>query len=98
MSCKWSLSVNRGSRVLGAYRATPVRVLEAEPGINPIQISLDQAVLRRLSLRGVHPATKVGNEQIRAKLRPRKGRPKAITQTLSEEKEEWALRVLRTED
>jgi len=40
----------------------------------------------------------VGNRRIRKKLKPKRGRPGAVTSTPAEEKDEWALRALRLED
>lgn len=51
--------------VLGAYRATPIAVLEAESAMPSMQIALDQTVLRMQALRGTHPVTKIGNARIR---------------------------------
>lgn len=50
--------------VLGAYKATPTAVLEAESNIPSIQIALDHAVLRMQALRGIHPVTRTGNARI----------------------------------
>ena len=84
-------------RVAGAYKATNKRVVEAETGIPPLQITMDQAVLRNQALRGNHPVTKLGNARIRRKLREKRGRRRAVLQTPAEDKEEWALRMLRLE-
>ncbi len=85
-------------RVLGAYRATATRVVEAETGVPPLQTTLDQAVLRNQALRGIHPVTKIGNAQIRRKLKGRRGRKREALPTPTEEKELWALRALRLDD
>lgn len=82
-------------QVTGGYKATSVRVLEAEAGIPPLQITLDQAVLRNQALRGMHPVTKKGNAHIRRKLRPKRGRKREALETPTEEKEQWALRMLK---
>lgn len=82
-------------QVTGGYRATSVRVLEAEAGVPPLQITLDQAVLRNQALRGIHPVTKKSNAHMRRKLRPRRGRRPMVLETTAEEKEQWALRSLR---
>ena len=41
--------------VLGAYRATPVQVLEAEADVSSIRIQLDKALLGLKALRGTYP-------------------------------------------
>ena len=40
--------------VLGAYRVTPVQVLEAEANVSSIRIQLDKALLGLKALRGTH--------------------------------------------
>ena len=97
-------------RVLGAFKATSTRVLEAESEIAPIQLTLDEAVLRSQAIRGTHPVTKAGNAHIRSKLRTirlrnrrvdNRGRPikeKEAGETPAEEKEAWALRMLRMDN
>ncbi len=97
-------------RVLGAFKATSTRVLEAESEIAPIQLTLDEAVLRSQATRGTHPVTKAGNAHIRSKLRTmrlrnrrvdNRGRPikeKEAGETPAEEKEAWALRMLRMDN
>ena len=82
-------------RVLGAYKATSVRELEVESGIAPMQVTLDQTVLRYQALQGIHPATKAGNARIRRKLHKRQGRPRTVAESPAEGKREWALRALR---
>ena len=41
--------------VLGAYRVTPVQVLEAEADVSSIRIQLDKALLGLKALRGTYP-------------------------------------------
>lgn len=53
--------------VLGAYKAKPTAVLEAESKTPSIQIALYHAVLKMQALRGIHPVTKADNAQIRKK-------------------------------
>ena len=84
--------------VLGAYKATPVQVLEAEAVISPIQTQLDALVIRHQALRGVHPLTIEGNRIIRRRLRGKRGRARPIRLTPSLEMEEWALRELEAKD
>ncbi len=85
-------------RVAGVYKATNKRVVEAETGIPPLQITMDQIVLRNQALRGSHPVTKLGNARIRRKLREKRGRRRVVLQTPAEDKEEWALRTLQLEN
>ena len=61
-------------KVLRAFKTTNTRVLEAESGIAPIRITLDEAVLRGQATRRTQPVSKVGNSHIRMKLRKGKGR------------------------
>jgi len=67
--------------VLGAFKATSTQVLEAESGVLPIRIGLDQSVLRALAVRGIHPLTKEGNARIRRRLKGKRGRAKKVTRT-----------------
>lgn len=50
--------------VLGACRADPVVVVEAESSVPSIRISLDHEVLGMQALRANHPITKIGNARI----------------------------------
>ena len=85
-------------KVLGAYRATSVNVLEAEAEIAPMQTTLDMAVLRNQATRGTHSVTKIGNSKIRRRLRGKRGQKRAKIDSPTEEKEKWALRALRWDD
>lgn len=46
---------------VGAYKATPIAVLEAESSMPSIRMALDQVVLRMQTLRGIHSVTKTRN-------------------------------------
>ena len=80
--------------VLGAYRVTPVQVLEAEADISSIRIQLDKALLGSKALRGTYPLVQEGNRRIRRKLQPKRGRRITLPPPLSQEKEAWAARYL----
>lgn len=80
--------------VLGAYRATPVQVLEAEAEIPSMRIQLDTALLRSKALRGTHPLVEAGIRKIRRKLQPRRGRRKIPPLPPTKLKEAWAARSL----
>ena len=58
----------------GAYKATPIPVLEAEASIAPLEYQLDKLVLQHQALRGTHPATKEGNERIARYFQGNRGR------------------------
>lgn len=73
--------------MLGAYKATPTAVLEAEPDMPSIHITLNHAVLRMQALRGIHPVTKVGNARIPRNLCKRTEVEKQKELTPGEEKE-----------
>ena len=80
--------------VLGAYRVTPVQVLEAEADVSSIRIQLDKALLGSKALRGTHLLVQEGNRRIRRKLQPKRGRRITPPLPLSQEKEAWAARCL----
>ena len=80
--------------VLGAYRVTPVQVLEAEADIFSIRIQLDKALLGLKALRGTHLLVQEGNRRIRRKLQPKRGRRITPLLPLSQEKEAQAARYL----
>ena len=80
--------------VLGAYRATPVQVLEAEADVSSIKIQLDKALLGSKALRGTHPLVHEGNGRIRRKLQPKRDRRITPLPPPSQEKEAWAARYL----
>ena len=69
--------------VLGAYRVTPVQVLEAEADVSSIRIQLDKALLELKALRGTHPLVQEGNRKIRRKLQPKRGRRITLLPPLS---------------
>ena len=80
--------------VLGAYRVTPVQVLEAEADVSSIRIQLDKALLGLKALRGTYPLVQEGNRRIKRKLQPKKGRRITLPLPLSQEKEAQAARYL----
>ena len=86
---------NDGIRTsLGAFRATPIPVLEVEAAVPSIQDHLDHLVLKDKALRGTHPVTVKGNRVIRRRLRGKRGRVRAYVPTPTEEKEQWALQEI----
>ena len=80
--------------VLGAYKATPVPVLEAEAATPPILIQLDNLVMKYQALRGTHASTIAGNKKIRRRSKGKRGRARRQALTPTQEKEKWALREL----
>lgn len=83
---------------LGAYRATPVQVLEAEATIPPIQNHLDRLVMKHQAFKGIHPLTIEGNRAIRRRLKGKRGKARPQHSTPSQEKEAWALQELEAND
>jgi exonuclease III len=77
-------------RVLGAFKATPIPVLEAEAAVQPIGIWLEQAVLSYQLTKGIHPITKISNRRIRAILSPDRGPPMRAGKTPMQKKQDWA--------
>ncbi len=82
-------------RVTGAYKATPIPVLEAEASIAPLEYQLDKLVLQHQALRGTHPATKEGNERIARYFQGSRGRKRKRGPTPTVTKEAWALKALK---
>lgn len=80
--------------VLGAYRATPVQILEAEAEVPSMRIQLDRAFLRSKAIRGSHSLIQVGNRRIKQKLQPKRGRRVVPSLPPSKSKEAWAARSL----
>ena len=80
--------------VLGAYKATPVPVLEAEAVIPPIQLQLDKIVMNSVALKGTHPVIIESKRKIRKRLKGKRGRARKLSPTPIEENEAWALRSL----
>lgn len=80
--------------VLGAYKATPIPVLEAEARVRPIGIQLDRLVLKYQATKGTHPQTIAGNQKIQRQLKNKRGRRRIQNTTPSEEKGPWALKTL----
>ena len=60
--------------VLGAYKATPVQVLEAELQIPPIEIYLDRLTINYQARRGTYPNTLRSIKAIQRRLRGKRGR------------------------
>ncbi len=80
--------------VLGAFKATPVPVLEAEAAIAPIEIQLDRLVMQQQASGGIHLVTQEGNKHIWNKLQGKKKKKRPIPPSPAKEKEAWALRSL----
>jgi len=72
-----------------------VRVLEAEAGIPPLQITLDQAVLRNQALRG-SPSDEEGQRPHSEKVAPEEGSEKRGSRDPhGRRRSKWALRMLK---
>ena len=80
--------------MLGAYRAIPVPVLEAEAVIPPIQLQLDKMVMNSAALKGIHPVIIEGKRKIRKSLKGKRGRVRRLYLTPIDENEVQALRSL----
>lgn len=64
-----SFCQNRCLRTItGAFKLTPVQVLEAEANIPNIKIQLDNLVLQSLLKRGIHPITQQGCRRVQEML------------------------------
>ena len=80
-------------RVLGAYRATPTAVLEAEAGVPPVDLYLDSLQLKarqRLYTSGTTALINQACKRIRNQLRGRRGRARTHRQTPGQTKTTWA--------
>ena len=78
--------------VSGAYKATPVPVLESEVFMPPVELALDQIVAQARLKRGTHPATIAGNERIRQHLKrskAKKGKRTLVEPPPTEVKLSW---------
>ena len=80
--------------VLGAYRATPVPVLEVEAVIPSIQLQLDKIVMNSAALKETHPVIIEGKRKIRKSLKGKRGRVRRLNPTPIDENEVQALRSL----
>ena len=89
---------NRCLRVVsGAYKATPVPVLESEVFMPPIELALNQVVVQARLKRGTHPATTAGNERIRQhlkRLKARRGKRTPVEPLPTKAKLSWAREKL----
>lgn len=80
-------------RVLGAYKATPTAVLEAEAGIPPIDLHIDSLQLKarqRLHSSGMTTLINQACSRIRSQLRGRRGRTRTHQRTPGQAKTTWA--------
>lgn len=83
MQNKWLRSIT------GAYRATNTRVLEAEAGVAPLDLHLDQVVLRSKNTPRCGETVKQAKAKIRQKLRGKRGRESQPGITPTETKDKW---------
>ena len=74
-------------KVTGAYKATPIPVLEAESSIALLEFQLDRLVMRYQAMRGTHNATREGNKRIARHFNQRRGRRRLKRTTPTQEKE-----------
>ena len=74
-------------KVTGAYRATPIPVLEAEASVAPLEYQLDKLVLQHQALRGTHANTREGNERIARHFQGGRGRKRKRRPTPTVKKE-----------
>ena len=80
--------------ITGAYTATNVKVLEAEAGVIPVDIHLDQAVLRARDVQRCREVIWQAKEKIRRRLRGKRGRrsqPGDIPMLI---KDAWAKEIM----
>ena len=60
--------------ITGAYKATNIQVLEAEVGVIPLDIHLNQAILRAEDAQRCKKVIYQTKEKVRCKLRGKRGR------------------------
>ena len=80
--------------VLGAYRATPVQVLEAEAEVPSIQLQLDKRVMDACARKGLSRVIVGNDETIIRRLQARRGRKVKPPPTPIQVKDQWALKAL----
>ena len=80
--------------ILGAFQATNTKVLEAEADIPPMQLHLNQLVLRAEALREGHEPIRRDTARIRRRLKGCRGRTRPTGETPTEAKDKWALSTL----
>ena len=78
------------SSITGAYKATNIEVLEAESGVIPLDIHLDQAVLRSREASRCSEIIKQAKAKIQRKLRGKRGRKHQPGATPMSIKDKWA--------
>lgn len=88
---------NRNLRtVAGAYKSTPIPVLEAEVEVPPIRLHLDHLLMRSLAKPSLSIVEK-GCKEIQRRLKGTRGRPKEPAATPQEAKKVWMKEQLQNE-
>lgn len=82
--------------ITGAYRAANIKVLEAEAGAIPLDICLDQTVLRSKDTQRCQEGISLAKKRIRLKLRNKRGRKNQPRDTPLSIKSTWAKNVIKT--
>ena len=80
--------------ITGAYKATNIQVLEAETGVIPLDIHLDQAVLRAKDTQRCKEVICQAKEKVRRKLRGKRERKSRPGDTPMRIKEAWAKDIM----
>ena len=76
--------------ITGTYKATNTKVLEAESGVIPLDIHLDQAVSRSRDAPRCSEIMKLAKARIRRKLHGKRRRERQPRATLMSTKDRWA--------
>ena len=84
--------------ITGGYKATNTQILEAEAGVIPLDIYLDQAVLRARNAHRCDEIIRSEKGKIRSRLRGRRGRRSQPGDTPMTVKETWAKRIMERRD
>ena len=80
--------------ITGAYKATNIKVLEAEAGVIPLDIHLDQVVLRAKDNQRCKEVICQAKEKICRKLRGKRGRRSQPRDTPMVIKDAWAKSIM----
>ena len=80
--------------ITGAYKATNIKILEAEAGVIPLDIHLDQMVLRARDNQRCKEVICQAKEKIRRKLRGKRGRKSQPRDTPMGIKDAWAKSIM----
>lgn len=80
--------------ITGAYKATNTKVLEAESGVIPLDLHLDQTVLRSRAIPRCSNTIELAKASIRRKLRSQRGRESQSSTTPMALKDGWTKREI----